>query len=56
MKRYVMYTILSVFCVSLTSCTFGGGQKKDHKKKEKHQEMDKKKAPSHRRYHSELSL
>ena len=54
MKRYVMYTILSVFCVSLTSCSFGGNEGKDHKKKKKQEQMDEKKAPSHRRYHSEL--
>ncbi|MCH9616773.1 MAG: hypothetical protein SP4CHLAM5_02140 [Chlamydiia bacterium] len=45
MKKLMLFSILSAFCLSLTSC--GMMDKKD-KKDKKHS------PPSHRRYHSEL--
>ncbi|MCH9621945.1 MAG: hypothetical protein S4CHLAM20_13760 [Chlamydiia bacterium] len=42
MKKALLFSLLSVFCLSFAACTMN---KKDDKKKHSH--------PHHRRYHSE---
>ena len=56
MKRYVTFTILSVFCLSLTSCDWMQKKEQPQKKQEQEQKQKNKSAPSHRRYHSNLNV
>lgn len=54
MKKYVMFSILSVLCLSVTSCNWMQNKEQPKKKQEKQQQPQKK--PSHRRYHSNLNI
>lgn len=45
MKKALLFSILSVFCLSVTSCAMVN-KKEEKKRKPSH--------PHHRRYHSEL--